>query len=288
MEPVNAYAACASGPTNAGTCHADNAAHSPIFREVPPLPHFGDECQDAKGDSAAPASASSCTARDGYWTPRRSNGSLESMPSSICSTRDDIDSSETDERDSSGEECPLPATASSQACPPDGSGARKPCNSPESWREDPTQLKQRSYDYTKKKVTKDDIIPEDWWSTIRMRVPKSDDRDKVVQKLKDAGLQGYFTFVYVPMDHKKRCAKGNDMGSAFVDFTSNLMAQVALEIFADSAWWSDPLQGYAQHVARYRGTDLMKDSVQDSFKPAIFDVEQGGRRVPFPEGQLTE
>jgi hypothetical protein len=43
--------------------------------------------------------------------------------------------------------------------------------------------------------------------------------------------------------------------------------------------WSNPNQGLAVHIDRYRNSNIMHEMVPDDFKPVLF---QGGVRVPFP------
>jgi hypothetical protein len=105
--------------------------------------------------------------------------------------------------------------------------------------------------------------------------------------LNNNGFRGQYDFLYVPANFKTMLS----FGYAFVNFVSGQVADAARQHFDGFQWnvrnessiletnWSNPHQGYALHVERYRDCPVMHSSVADEYKPIVL---RGGVRVPFP------
>jgi len=112
-------------------------------------------------------------------------------------------------------------------------------------------------------------------------------RARILSLLDAKGFRGLYDFVYLPVDFRTN----NALGYAFVNMVEHSHAQRAWDALDGfSAWvppcrkrcrvrWSEPLQGFHEHVERYRNSPVMHSSVPDSHKPAVFS---GGARAPFP------
>lgn len=127
------------------------------------------------------------------------------------------------------------------------------------------------------------------FTTVMLRnLPNQYTRDMLKDLLESEGFAEKFTFLYVPTDFKTHVG----LGYAFVDLISQTEAQRVRQHFEDfSNWavksdkvctvsWSHPdQQGCAAHVARYRNSPVMHESIPDAWKPALFS---GGVRARFP------
>uniref|UniRef100_A0A7S2Q5Y5 Mei2-like C-terminal RNA recognition motif domain-containing protein n=1 Tax=Zooxanthella nutricula TaxID=1333877 RepID=A0A7S2Q5Y5_9DINO len=126
------------------------------------------------------------------------------------------------------------------------------------------------------------------WTSLMLRsLPRTLKRDSLVQTLDFLGFARHYDFVYVPVDFKT----GENLGYAFVNVTTPSAAArlwAALDGFV--AWgapgggacivnWSEPLQGFAEHVEKYRNSPVMHVAIDDAWKPAIFSC---GVRAAFP------
>merc|ERR1719247_3710598 len=101
------------------------------------------------------------------------------------------------------------------------------------------------------------------------------------------GFAGLYDFAYLPRNFET----GLSFGYGFLNFVTPEAAELFWHRFAGfTDWmvpsdraaevsWSDPHQGLEAHVARYRDSPMMHDTVPDDFKPQLFS---GGVRVPFP------
>lgn len=125
-------------------------------------------------------------------------------------------------------------------------------------------------------------------TTLMLRnLPNDYDRPMLLQLLDDQGFSGRYDFVYLPMDFKTSCG----LGYAFVNMVSNEDAEQFKQQFSGfTNWempsrkvaevaWSNPNQGLAVHIERYRNSNVMHEMVPDKFKPVLF---QEGHRVLFP------
>jgi len=101
------------------------------------------------------------------------------------------------------------------------------------------------------------------------------------------GFDGYYDFLYLPMDFRNHV----NIGYAFVNCLDPQTARHLRESFQGfDRWaiqsskvcevsWSHPQQGLAQHIERYRNSPVMHESMPIEYKPRLF---QNGREVPFP------
>lgn len=129
---------------------------------------------------------------------------------------------------------------------------------------------------------------EELRTTVMMRgVPTSYTRTLVLALLDDAGFRGRYDFVYLPIDF----TRGIGLGYALVSLLTPEIGQELIDrltgfrdwaVPSDSvcqASWSEPRQGYSEHLERYRNSPVMHPSVPDEYKPAIFSE---GKQIPFP------
>lgn len=131
-------------------------------------------------------------------------------------------------------------------------------------------------------------------TTIMLRqLPKSLTRDMLIDILDNLGFAGKYDFVYSPVDF----STGVGLGYAFVNLLSPEDVEQVWACFegfsnwesSDSAActvsWSDPHQGLAVHVERYRNSPVMHSIVPESWKPAVF--VNGAKAVfPFPTKKI--
>lgn len=129
--------------------------------------------------------------------------------------------------------------------------------------------------------------PAGWTTVIMRNVPNNYTQTCLLDLLDSKGFAGKYDFVYFPMDFRTHAA----LGYAFVNLVSSADAELFHQHFEGFChWslqsskvctvaWSQPHQGLAEHVARYRNSPLMHSSVPDGYRPALF---QNGMRVPFP------
>jgi hypothetical protein len=131
-------------------------------------------------------------------------------------------------------------------------------------------------------------LPHERTTVMMCNIPNNVNREQLLALVNDAGFQGRYNLVYVPIDLKYRVG----LGYAFLNFVSNEGAEAFSQHFQGfKDWsmksekvcevkWSDALQGLDEHVERYRDCPVMHESIADEFKPVLF---KDGVRVPFPE-----
>merc|ERR1712217_871416 len=125
-------------------------------------------------------------------------------------------------------------------------------------------------------------------TTVMMRnLPNDITREMLLELLDTHGFRGFYDFIYLPVDFKRRAG----LGYAFVNMATHQAAERMFEVMQGfTAWpysstkvldlaWGEPLQGLEAHVERYRNSPVMHRDVPDKFKPLLF---QGDVRVPFP------
>jgi len=125
-------------------------------------------------------------------------------------------------------------------------------------------------------------------TTVMMRnLPNDYSREMLVKLIDTQGFRGCYNLFYLPIDYESRVS----FGYAFIDLVSPEEAERFHAHFQGfDAWdmvtskvcevcWSSVLQGVQAHVARYRNSPVMHETVPDEFKPLLF---VDGKRVPFP------
>merc|ERR1712137_739449 len=106
-------------------------------------------------------------------------------------------------------------------------------------------------------------------------------------------MGGQCDLLYLPINFET----GLCFGYCFINLTSNAAASAAVQYFSGhslsncsgdrvcEAAWSDPYQGFAAYVERYRNSPVMHPSVPDDHRPALF-VSGVRRAFPAPTRQL--
>jgi len=125
-------------------------------------------------------------------------------------------------------------------------------------------------------------------TTLMLRnLPNDYNRSMLLSMLDEEGFAGKYDFVYLPIDF----ASGAGVGYAFINMVSHQDAErFRVHFTGFTRWafpsrkvaevaWSNPNQGLAVHIERYRNSTVMHPSVCDEYKPALF---ANGVRVPFP------
>jgi hypothetical protein len=141
-----------------------------------------------------------------------------------------------------------------------------------------------------KATASEHVLPEseEDYTTVMFRNLPNDYSQKMLLALLDSeGFHGLYDFVYLPFDFKRYAG----LGYAFVNMVSpdaakkvktklqgfrkwNLPSKKILEVC-----YSNPLQGLAANIERYRNSPVMHSDVPEEFKPALF---KNKRRIPFP------
>jgi len=125
-------------------------------------------------------------------------------------------------------------------------------------------------------------------TTIMLRnLPLTYTRTMLLELLDSEGFKGRYDFLYLPSNFETSLG----FGYAFVNFSCEDDAELAFQHFQGfNSWttsskevcetsWSDPYQGLAANVERYRNSPVMHESVDDRHKPVVF---RGGLRQAFP------
>jgi hypothetical protein len=109
----------------------------------------------------------------------------------------------------------------------------------------------------------------------------------VCELLNSNGFGGCYDFVYLPTDFLSWMA----FGYAFINMKTHedaLRVMDVMEGFSDweatggkecSVVWSDPYQGLAANIERYRNSPVMGATVHEMYKPLLI---LDGKVAPFP------
>jgi len=126
-------------------------------------------------------------------------------------------------------------------------------------------------------------------TTVMLRnLPSFFTREMLVGLLDSLGFKNQYDFVHLPVDISRLSC----LGFGFINFR---MHQHALQFFRDAQgfqdWqrqsnkvldvsWSNPLQGLAEQIERYRNSTVMHPSVPEQCRPLLFGIH--GEPIPFP------
>lgn len=126
------------------------------------------------------------------------------------------------------------------------------------------------------------------WTTLMIRnIPNNYNREMLLATFCKEGFAEMYDFVYLPIDFRTSAA----LGYAFLNLTTHDAARQFWRSFSGySKWsipskkscevcWSEPYQGLAANIERYRKSPVMHPSVNDEHKPQIFCA---GVPVDFP------
>jgi RNA recognition motif-containing protein len=130
--------------------------------------------------------------------------------------------------------------------------------------------------------------PAEGKTTVVIRnFPHSYTRDKVCELLNSKGFHGCYDFVYLPTDFLSWMA----FGYAFINMKTHedaLRVMDVMEGFSDwgssggkecNVVWSDPYQGLAANIERYRNSPVMGSTVHEMYKPLLI---LDGKVAQFP------
>lgn len=131
-----------------------------------------------------------------------------------------------------------------------------------------------------------DMVAMDRTTIMLRNLPSHFTRDVLIELLDTEGFNAKYDFVYLPTDFKNWAS----FGYVFVNFLTPAGARDASHHFHGLRWsdsskkecdvvWSGPQQGLDAHVARFRNSPVMHESVPDIVKPVL---HKGGVRVAFP------
>jgi len=124
-------------------------------------------------------------------------------------------------------------------------------------------------------------------TTLMLRHVPSEFNRAMLLEILDKTFLGCYDFVYLPINFET----SQGFGFAFINFTDGAQAERAREYFQGfSSWgvpcreacetcWSDPYQGLAANIERYRNSPVMHESVPSEHKPILF---MSGRPAAFP------
>lgn len=132
---------------------------------------------------------------------------------------------------------------------------------------------------------------DQYHTTVMLRnLPNDYTRDMLMELLDTKGFGGNYDFLYLPFDFRRQAG----LGYAFVNFSTHEEAlRAMLELVGFKDWkvlsqkvlqvsWSNPLQGLAKNIQRYRNSPVMHPDVPDEFKPLLLE---NGHCVSFPPPQ---
>merc|ERR1711951_74226 len=134
--------------------------------------------------------------------------------------------------------------------------------------------------YTQEQIHLTENVKENQRTTIMMRnIPNKYTKSTLLGLIQNE-LPGIMEcdFFYLPIDFRSK----SNMGYCFINFEQPKQARTFMKYFKDfSGWqfnsnkkaeviWSQPFQGLAGHIDRYRNSPVMHDSVDEEYKPSIF------------------
>jgi len=130
-------------------------------------------------------------------------------------------------------------------------------------------------------------------TTAMMRnIPLEYTREDVLELIDEHGFQGSYSFFYLPVVFESQ----QNHGYAFIHFnTAESYERFRAHFSGFSDWkvasdrvcelsFSEKFNSLDDRIESYRNSPIMHDSVEDRFKPVLFE---NGQRVPFPEPNKT-
>jgi len=141
---------------------------------------------------------------------------------------------------------------------------------------------------TEYETTSTGATPGEWRTTVMIRnMPNNYTREMMLDLVDVMGFKGCYDFAYLPVDFKSQAG----LGYAFINFVSTEEAQRCFECFEGfcdwivpsekvcTVTWGAPYQGLESHIERYQNSPVMHPSIQDEWKPVLFEH---GLRIAFP------
>lgn len=145
-----------------------------------------------------------------------------------------------------------------------------------------------------KQVKKCTKPKKDECTTVMLRnLPSFFTRGMLVELIDSLGFGNKYDFVHLPVD----LARLSCLGFGFVNFRTHKDALCFLEdANGFHGWprhsnkvlnvsWSNPLQGLAAQIQRYRNSSIMHPSVPEQCRPLLFG--ESGERRPFPHPTIA-
>merc|ERR1719318_1434859 len=137
-------------------------------------------------------------------------------------------------------------------------------------------------------VLKTEDVPEEERTTVMLRnLPNKYTQEHILNLLHEYEYGEHYDFFYMPIDFRSK----SNMGYCFINFVNPEEAAEFKKLFAGfSDWklnsvkkcevsWSQPFQGLAAHVDRYRNSPVMHDTVPPEYQPCLY---RNGEPVVFP------
>jgi len=186
----------------------------------------------------------------------------------------------------------MPPFVQAVGMPPGWPGAPWPHYVPPAWPTAAPIAAPETYKSGKEKKT---YKPQSWpkderdFTTVMLRnLPNDYSRDMLLELLDSEGFAECYDFVYLPIDFKKQAG----LGYAFLNLLTHDDAErLRTKLQGFSGWkcptqkvlqvsWSQPLQGLAANIERYKNSPVMHQDVPEHFKPLLF---KDGQQVLFPQ-----
>jgi len=135
-------------------------------------------------------------------------------------------------------------------------------------------------------------VPVGQRAVMMRNIPLEYTREDVLELIDEHGFQGSYSFFYLPIVFESQL----NHGYAFIHFsTAESYERFRAHFSGFSDWkvasdrvcelsFSEKFNSLDDRIESYRNSPIMHDSVEDRFKPVLFEH---GQRVPFPEPNKT-
>lgn len=133
-----------------------------------------------------------------------------------------------------------------------------------------------------------DLVQDGTLTSVMLKnLPNNMNRADLLALFDLLGFKGEYDFLYLPIDF----ARQSNLGYCFVNLvTADAASRFYATFSGFSSWrgssekvcqarWSQPYQGLACHIERYRDSPVMHEALPDECRPVLF---HGGVRVAFP------